>query len=605
MRLQLPLRAAAAGVLAAFLFTASEWLFFVTKPSSLARLPFDEQLAVLFAASRPVVFTGAAVGAAFGLATSRSRWKYVRLPLRWAAIALPSLFITATLFLLVENFTYTLFRFNVLGIQGVGRYLYGVAVVVVGVATGWGLDRWLCAATRSLARGWALTAAAAVVLASFVVAGVRADSRQEWTDVLASPGGRERPNILLIGADGLNVRSMSAYGYSRETTPFIAHWMREALVFENAFANAGMTAGSLGALLSGKLPTTSRVIARPDIFRGRHAWEHLPGVLRRLGYANGQIGARYHADAFDINMRGAFDFANLERSEPPSRLAKWFSIGTWTNDEALSFMAESFDRIESRVVHAFGIRRRRNPNDFGRIGHGRKLVELSRFLTETREPFFAHAHFLATHGRMFQPRRRLFSAGQAQARPWMRDFYDDAIQGFDSDFETVIRQLQASGRYENAIIVLYSDHGSRHSVLERVPLMIRFPEGRIRGRRSENVQLADVAPTILDYLGAEVPGWMEGRTMIGGAQDPMRTVLAVGSGRGHAPPFYTLAKISMTVCHQHYALNLLTGRLTVSDVPGHTAPCPRSILPTEAQTRKMLINHLVDKGYDVAALPSP
>jgi len=50
----------------------------------------------------------------------------------------------------------------------------------------------------------------------------------------------------------------------------------------------------------------------------------------------------------------------------------------------------------------------------------------------------------------------------------------------------------------------------RYNNKNNIPLLIRFPESILAGRSSLNVQLIDIAPTILDTLGMPIPDWMEG-----------------------------------------------------------------------------------------------
>jgi len=604
MILQRFLRAASAGVLAAFALVSSEWLFFVTKPSALDRLPFTDQMVALCMGSLPLMLVAATLGtaaAAGGLVRSSGHPVAPRL----LTAVVPGVLLTTTIFLLVENFTYTLFRFNVLTLQGWERHLYAVPLLIGGAAITRRQDRWLNGAARARGGSWATAGATLVLCVAVTVVAWNAELRDNAADTRASPGTRDRPNILIIGADGVSARTMSAYGYPRDTTPYISRWMAEALTFENAFTNSGATPGALGALLSGKLPTTTRVICRPDIFRGRDAWDHLPGVLRRLGYTAGQFGVRYYADAFDVNMREAFDVTILGRKDPAGTWTGWLLTPAWVNSAAFGFLTESIDRIESRVVHVFGLRARKNPSVLvtgRRIADRKRLKQLLEFLTETKQPFFAHAHFMTTHGKMFKPRRALFSSGQMQSSPWMSDFYDDALRDFDSDFEAVMRQLRMSGRYEHTLIVMYADHGFRHSVTERVPLMIRFPGGAFSGRESTNVQLIDVAPTILDHLDVDIPSWMEGTSLVGPPLDPLRPMFAVTSGP-YDPLVGSLGEIVLTVCHRQYALDVHTGKMALAVAPGHTAPCPEDALPTEAEAREALIAHLEGKGYPVSATP--
>jgi arylsulfatase A-like enzyme len=76
--------------------------------------------------------------------------------------------------------------------------------------------------------------------------------------------------------------------------------------------------------------------------------------------------------------------------------------------------------------------------------------------------------------------------------------------------------------------VINSDHASQWKITERVPLMIRFPKSAVKGRVAANVQLADVAPTMLSYLGVRIPTWMDGQSLLPAtAPSPSRRIFGV------------------------------------------------------------------------------
>ena len=45
-----------------------------------------------------------------------------------------------------------------------------------------------------------------------------------------------QPNILLIAIDSLRADHMSCYGYHRLTTPYIDHFARQGVLFENTYS---------------------------------------------------------------------------------------------------------------------------------------------------------------------------------------------------------------------------------------------------------------------------------------------------------------------------------------------------------------------------------
>ena len=151
---------------------------------------------------------------------------------------------------------------------------------------------------------------ASILVASFAVAAGTAVANRPTgppPDLMPEIAGQTaagRPNILLLGSDGLNMNRTSLDGYERDTTPFLARFARQALVFENAFPNGASTASSTTSMLTGRLPAENGVIYPPDIARGDAVYQHLPGLLRRLGYRTGQISIRWYADSAPRKARG-------------------------------------------------------------------------------------------------------------------------------------------------------------------------------------------------------------------------------------------------------------------------------------------------------------
>jgi arylsulfatase A-like enzyme len=100
------------------------------------------------------------------------------------------------------------------------------------------------------------------------------------------------------------------------------------------------------------------------------------------------------------------------------------------------------------------------------------------------------------------------------------DRYDAEIADVDAAFDDFLDMLRGQGRFENSLIILLADHGEafgEHGVYNhgntlcaeemRVPLVIRFPQGRYGGGRiMEIVSLIDIFPTVLAAAGIGSPG---------------------------------------------------------------------------------------------------
>ena len=105
--------------------------------------------------------------------------------------------------------------------------------------------------------------------------------------------------------------------------------------------------------------------------------------------------------------------------------------------------------------------------------------------------------------------------------------YDGGVAMTDDLLGGFLARLEAEGVLDRTLLIVTSDHGEslgehrwvgHNHIWEeqlRVPLLIRFPGGRYGGRRiTAPVELSDVLPTVLDYLGLPVPEGVEGRSLM-------------------------------------------------------------------------------------------
>jgi hypothetical protein len=150
----------------------------------------------------------------------------------------------------------------------------------------------------------------------------------------------------------------------------------------------------------------------------------------------------------------------------------------------------------------------------------------------------------------------------------------------------------------------------------RLPLIMRFPGAERRGRISLNSQRIDIAPTLLAGIGAPVPEWMGGRSLLAVDLDPMIPIIATENRAGRfvggwrqvanpGPPFHTLGGVSVVICQRYYELlfkNLQRTRMRSATIKDHTDPCPEDELPTEEAMRSFIVEHLEAAGYDVTLL---
>ncbi len=608
--------------LTAFLFVFMEWLFFVTKPSFMDLMSLPTRLGILLltwlllvAVSLPFLLLLGAVSVALG---DRLTW---RVPL-WLGGAIPAGLLASTALMLVDNFTYTLFKFGVVSTHGLSRGVYGAAFLLA-------LLYFFREVARTLSRQMKnkqvepglkaqSTASLALLALAVPLGGALLLSGKSAESAGISAQLTSRPNIVLIGSDGVNAEHMSLYGYERETTPFLEEFAQGSLVSENNFTNSTVTAGSLVSMFTSKLPTETRMLYPPDIVRGSDSFEHLPRLLKQAGYYNAQISVDYYGDANILNLQDGFVLIN----DRPATIGRLYTFARrYLPEDPAYFVATIAKRYSERMFHIFYLRAMVNPyteatQKLITFTDQDKLNQVKSLFQNVDQPLFVHMHLMGTHEGNLSPTVRVFSEGEQESPANQMDFYDDAILSFDGYMRQLVDMLKETGRYENTLIVVYTDHGMGNVSNLRLPLLMRFPGSEHAGMLASNTQNLDIAPTILDYLGVMPPKWMQGRSLLQGEPPVERPIFSAAPNyREHndlgrlqldvakvQPPFYQFGMVGMVICQNWYALDTDSLAWQEAQISGYPNPCPAEDLPSRAKAQQLMLDQLQKNGFDVSSL---
>lgn len=265
-------------------------------------------------------------------------------------------------------------------------------------------------------------------------------------------------SVILISIDTLRADRLGAYGSKAGLTPNLDALAPEAVVFEEAYSHVPLTLPAHASLFTSLLPS-------------RH------GVRDNLGYT--LTGKRTVAEAFKAQgyrTIGAISSFVLRRG---TGIAQGFD--------------EYDDAIATRTDAALGHQQREG---------ALTARALSDLLAASKGPVFAFLHLYEPHTPYEPPKKH---AGHASPYDGDVAWADEIVGGF-------LDSLRATGRYDDAVIAITSDHGEglndhgeeEHGILLyreslRVPLLIRLPKGREGGRRvTTTVRQADIAQTLLD-----------------------------------------------------------------------------------------------------------
>jgi arylsulfatase A-like enzyme len=317
--------------------------------------------------------------------------------------------------------------------------------------------------------------------------------------LLSSCAGDDRPNVLLITLDTTRADHLGCYGYGPPTTPNIDRIAAESWVFDHVYATNPITLPSHTSIMTGTYPMAHGTRDNsPFVVPDRVTT--LAEVLEQAGYETAAIVASFVLDS-RFNLDQGFD------SYEDNVGAQW-----------------SIDEVRVRAANEFGFSERK-----ANLVTAAALDWLER---PHRRPFFLWLHY-------FDPHEPINPPEPHQSR--FTEAYDAEVAFADEQLGRFLDALRRHGELDSTIVIITADHGEgltdhdepTHSLLifdstMHVPLIIRPPGGRPSSRIAPIASIVDIAPTLLDMLGIEIPAEVQGRSLVpvmgGGADWPDRFV---------------------------------------------------------------------------------
>lgn len=610
-------------LIVSFLYVFFEWLFILTKPSFMSLLPITEQAWILIFGG---IYLAALTSALLLVLIAINYWVNRKSKSNWLiklGFVVPIVVAALMAFLLIDNFTYTVFNFGVISTTGAYRAIYIVVLLVLILVLTHEIFRFGAWIEKKKDPGLGQKRhqrnLAVVLVAVFLVA----LAIPVWQGIMTykEPGiggsdtaKGDEPNIILFTVDSLDASHMSLYGYERKTTPFLDELAESSLVAQNAFTNAQGTIGSITSILTGKDPMDTQVLLADDILRGENSYQHLPGILKSHGYYSVQLSFSSYADAVDINFLNAFDLANgrKEYTQGPFEL-----ITRYLPSNNAYFYYELESRLLDRLMHVFFIKEMENPyqqvtKPMQKFNDQEKMETLVSLLNEKNQPVFVHFHWMGVHGPLYYPQNQKFSPDRdlSTQKKYDMDLYDDSILDMDEALKGLYSHLEGEALADReTILVIATDHSLKWAKV-RLPLIIHFPEGENAGVIEENVQNMDIAPTLLDYLDITQPEWMGGQSLLTGL-DNTRPIFStrISSTKKEEKEgkiqidksFYPYGRLAVLVCDTWFEVRLPTAENSLGKVPGYAGKCEGERL-TKQTGWNLILEHLKDYDFDTSTL---
>ena len=304
-----------------------------------------------------------------------------------------------------------------------------------------------------------------------------------------------RPHVILISIDCLRADHVGVYGYERNITPTIDAFATEADVFENAVAVSAWTLPTHMSMFTGLTPSYHGVNRTRGLSPSTF---YLPQVLAEAGYeTTAVVSGAYVSQAFGF-ARGFHRYLSLHQPEAKQ-----------TVDDALDVLARSSGRST-----------------------------------------FLFLHFIDPHWPYRPPMDLLEKLGPAPENPEnidaLLDKVQDRVPPTGSDVEDVIRLYDAEiadvdrelgrfftgleelGMLSSSLVIITADHGEAfyehgywghtqtlYEEMIRIPLTVKWPDGRSSGRASRYASQVDIVPTVLEAvdLAEALPSSAQGTSL--------------------------------------------------------------------------------------------
>jgi arylsulfatase A-like enzyme len=332
--------------------------------------------------------------------------------------------------------------------------------------------------------------------------------------LLGLPGcGRHSTTpVVLVSIDTLRPDHLGCYGYPRQTSPNLDAFRKDAILFRNAFAHAPSTLASHAAILTSLLPPHHGASV-DDLAVSREVLT-LAEVMREARYStasfNGgiQLDAAYGLDqGFDVyvSARPLHSTADTLVDETDRFSHQVEQARAWIEKQGEPFFL---------FLHTYEVHNPYTP----------RVPDLE---------FFQGDYHGALPNRITVKLLSQINQGKRDLEPGDRqhivDAYDAEIRSADRAFGRFVALLRKLGLYDDALVVVTSDHGEEfgehgqmgwhthtlYDELLHVPLLVKLPgDARAGTTVEETVRGIDVAPTMLAALGRRVPSEFEGRDVL-------------------------------------------------------------------------------------------
>ena len=278
-----------------------------------------------------------------------------------------------------------------------------------------------------------------------------------------APFKRRPKNVVVVMVESLSADYLGTYGNKENLTPYLDKLAKESLVFDKVFATGTRTVRGLDALSIAIPPIPGQAIVhRPDSDHLATLGEFLEAQQFRTFFMYGGYGV---FDSMNAYFRGN-DYKVVDRTD--------------------------FDKSTIQAENVWGI------DDESLFNNSISMIDR---MVKPPQPFFAHIMTTSNH------RPFTFPEGKVDLPQGHRE---GAVKYTDYALGKLIENAKTKPWFKDTLFVIVADHcssaaGKTKLPVEkyRIPLFFYAPDLLPAGHYSRVVSQIDIAPTLLDILGAK------------------------------------------------------------------------------------------------------
>ncbi|MBC2602674.1 sulfatase-like hydrolase/transferase [Puniceicoccus vermicola] len=332
-----------------------------------------------------------------------------------------------------------------------------------------------------------------------------------------------QPNIIVFFTDQQRWDTLGLNGNKSGLTPNFDRLARQGTFFKQAVTPQPVCGPARSCIQTGQYATTSGVWRN-----GLGLKEESPKLAELLadgGYRTGYIGKWHLSPSKDegpVPLESRAGYQDWLAANATEIISGPYSARLWdVNDQEVQLPGYRVDAQTDAMI--------------------RYLYDRASEPKESRKPFLLFNSYIEPHHqntndsypapRGYEEQYRdaplppdLRSLGGTGAQHWPG--YCGMIKRLDEALGRTMDALISEGLDKNTIVVFISDHGNHfktrnneykrtaHESSVRVPFAIWGPGWDGGGERNEAVSLVDLMPTLLDSAGVQIPGDVQGRSLL-------------------------------------------------------------------------------------------